>query len=298
MKCIFIGGADRSGTTMLASLLSKIERSVVTPESLFKSEVESTKPFCKEHYCQKLQKHPRFCTWGVDIELLKKQNITSYEDFYRCLIEQYNSGSKFDYWIDHSPNNMAYSTNLDSLFSNCYFIHIVRDGRAVAFSQTPLEWGANTYLAASKAWLNNITYGFITESLFPERTLLVKYEDLLLNSEKEIARILKFLGTPETVSGKGNGRDFLPEFSKNQHKLVGKEPDQTRANAWLKKMTPQDIADFQYYATRALGLLGYEVIDTHHQKVTKTHIFLQYIKEIVRKKIINPRRYHKSRNKY
>ena len=60
MKCIFIGGADRSGTTMLASLLSKIEKSVVTPESLFKNEVLAEQPFCTKIYCDLLENNERF----------------------------------------------------------------------------------------------------------------------------------------------------------------------------------------------------------------------------------------------
>ncbi|WP_413693898.1 hypothetical protein [Psychromonas sp. KJ10-2] len=150
--------------------------------------------------------------------------------------------------------------------------------------------GENTFLHSSRAWLNKILYGFITQTLFPEKTILVKYEDLLRDSEKEIAKILTLLGNPELeeVTLKG---DFVPEFSKKQHSLVGKTPDISRANAWQSKLTNQEIADFQYYAAHTLEVLGYELMDTENTKVTKGHMIKQFLKEMWFKKVVNPRQY-------
>lgn len=291
MKCIFIGGADRSGTTMLASLLSKIDQSVVTPESLFKNEVLVEQPFCTKIYCDLLENNERFKSWALDITSLKKVGHSSFEDFYSDLIDLYNERRGAQYWIDHSPNNLVYSKWLNDVFSECYFIHIVRDGRAVAQSQVPLEWGSNTYLDASRAWNNKILYGFITQTLFPNKTLLVKYEDLLHNEENEISRIVSFLNNPKIIDLNGIKNDFLPEFTKSQHALVGKAPDAIRASAWKGKMTKQNIADFQYYAKDTLNLLDYKLIEIDGFKVTKLHLIKEYLKEIWFKKFVNPKKY-------
>jgi len=295
MKCIFIGGADRSGTTMLASLLSNIVGSVVTPESLFKTEIPFEYPIRIENYSNKLTEDQRFKRWGVDLEKIKNKEYLSYHDVYQDILNLYSSNKKVKYWIDHSPNNLMYAKLLNSTFNNCYFIHIVRDGRAVAHSQIPLEWGDNTYLHSSKSWLNKILYGFITQNLFPKRTILIKYEDLLLDSEKEIAKILKILG--ETVIMENDVLDdgFVPEFSKAQHSLVGRPPDSTRAYAWKDKLTEQNIADFQYYSGDALELLGYELVNVKTKKITKKHIIKEFFKEIWFKKCVNPRKYNSKR---
>ncbi|MEP0356774.1 sulfotransferase [Paraglaciecola sp.] len=297
MKCIFIGGADRSGTTMLASLLRGIHGSVVTPESLFKTDVGFPQPFSSEKYCDKLNTHPKFKHWNVDLDGISTHKYSSYKDFYECLLKRYNSNKQVDYWIDHSPNNLVYSKLLNSIFNDCYFIRIVRDGRAVARSQIPLEWGENTYLQSSKAWLNKILYGFITQSLFPDRTILVKYEDLLSNHSNEIGRLLQFLGKPKMANGEATSQEFVPEFSKKQHTLVGKPPNTNRADAWKKELTQQNIADFQYYASEALNALGYELVNVKEVKITKAHIFAEYLKELLFKKIVNPSKYKKARSK-
>jgi len=290
MKCIFIGGADRSGTTMLASLLANIKDSVVAPESLFKTDIPFDYPISIESYSQQLNKDKRFIRWGVDLRQLNKTGYQSYDAVYQDILSLYSSNPSPQYWIDHSPNNLMYAKLLNSTFKESYFIHIVRDGRAVANSQIPLEWGENTFLQSSRAWLNKILYGFMAQSLFPEKTILIKYEDLLLDSEKEIAKILTLLGNPQLNDGSINN-DFVPEFSKKQHALVGKAPETSRSQAWKAKLTQQNIADFQYYASDALSTLGYELIDTGGVKVTRKHMVKEFFKEMWFKKVINPREY-------
>jgi len=278
----------------LASLLSKIEKSVVTPESLFKTEIKFEQPICTKTYCESLEKNTRFEPWQVDVSELKSISHLNYQGFYKDLVQLYNGERDVDFWIDHSPNNLAYSKKLNSVFDDCYFIHIVRDGRAVAQSQIPLEWGANTYLDAAKTWQNKILYGFITESLFPSRTIVVKYEDLLIDSEKQVQRLVAFLGNPLVKDEIEIDNDFLPEFTKKQHALVGKKPDKNRAYAWKGQLTQQNIADFQYYAKETLELLDYEIIN-NNCKVTKLHIAKEYIKELWVKKVLNPRIYKENR---
>ena len=260
MKCIFIGCADRSGTTMIASLLSNIKGSVVTSESLFKTEIPFEYPISIDTYSEKLTRDKRFQRWGVDVDHLKNKEYLSYDDVYQQILNLYSPNKKIDYWIDHSPNNLMHAKLLHSTFKDCYFIHIVRDGRAVAHSQIPLEWGENTFLQSSKSWVNKILYGFIAQSLFPERTILIKYEDLLTDSNKEIEKVLALIGNVELNKEETLNNNFVPDFSKGQHFLVGQEPDNSRAQAWTNKLTVQDIADFQYYSGYALNTLGYELI--------------------------------------
>ncbi|WP_413693899.1 sulfotransferase [Pseudoalteromonas sp. KJ10-2] len=141
MKCIFIGGADRSGTTMLASLLSTIKDSVVTPESLFKTDIPFEYPISIHAYSQNLAEDKRFKRWNTDISELKDKDYLSYSEVYHDILSLYAQDKSVGYWIDHSPNNLMYAKLLNATFEDCYFIHIVRDGRAVAHSQIPLEWG-------------------------------------------------------------------------------------------------------------------------------------------------------------
>lgn len=295
MKCIFIGGADRSGTTMLASLLSNIKDSVVTPESLFKTEIPFEYPISINAYSEKLTRDKRFQRWGVDIAHLENKEYLSYDDVYQQILNLYSPNKKIEYWIDHSPNNLMHAKLLHSTFKDCYFIHIVRDGRAVAHSQIPLEWGENTFLQSSKSWLNKILYGFIAQSLFPEKTILIKYEDLLTDSSKEIEKILALIGNVELNKDDALNSDFVPDFSKGQHSLVGKVPDNSRSQAWKNKLTVQDVADFQYYSAYALDILGYELIDVKNIKITKVHIIKEFFKEIWLKKVINPRKFKAKR---
>jgi hypothetical protein len=77
MKKILIGGADRSGTTMLGSLLGSIPNSIVTPESLFKTEV-TFELFNSDEYRQKLNKNWRFKTWNVEDDFWLGEKLESF----------------------------------------------------------------------------------------------------------------------------------------------------------------------------------------------------------------------------
>jgi hypothetical protein len=295
MKSIFIGGADRSGTTLLASLLSCIEASVVTPESSFKTELLFDEPIDSMAYSKKLQLNSIFQRWNVDLKYIENKKHKCYEEYYFDLLHEYRPGKEIRYWIDHTPNNLRYSKQLNSVFKDCAFIHIVRDGRAIANSQIPLEWGTNTFLTAAKDWLNKLLYGAITQNLFPDRTILVKYEDLLNKESETIKSILDFLNIKEISKTEYLDASFLPEFTKKQHSLVGRPVDKSRSQSWLSELSDQNITDFQYYAKDALELLGYELVDTQNKKVTKTHLVKEYLKELWFKKVINPIHYKKIR---
>jgi LPS sulfotransferase NodH len=295
MKCIFIGGADRSGTTLLASLLSCIEGSVVTPESLFKTEITFEEPINTIEYSKKLNLNPNFKRWNVDLSNLNNIKHKDYKEYYSNLLCQYKPDKKIRYWIDHTPNNLRYSRQLNDVFDDCFFIHIVRDGRAVANSQISLEWGANTFLAAAKDWMNKLLYGAVTENLFPTRTISIRYEDLLDDQSPTIKSILDFIGIKETNETKSIDSSFLPEFTKSQHSLVGKGPDRSRSMDWKSKLSTQNIADYQYYAGDILMQMGYELVDTKNTKVTKSHLVRETFKELWFKKVINPSRYIRNR---
>ncbi|MGJ8582346.1 MAG: sulfotransferase [Psychromonas sp.] len=99
MQCIFIGGADRSGTTMLASLLSKIKDSVVTPESLFKTDIPFEYPISTSVYLDKVSNDQRFKRWNTDINSMQQKHYHSYDQVYQDILSLYAPNKNINYWI-------------------------------------------------------------------------------------------------------------------------------------------------------------------------------------------------------
>lgn len=267
MNPIFIGGCDRSGTTFLGSLLGTHQQSLCVPESQFIIEVLNGSNFKIDDIepravLEMIRKHPRFKIWAIDVDdLAVDQSINSYSSLIEHIVKHYgekNAQPTPHFWVDHTPSNIKYVATLLEIFPNAKMIHLVRDGRAVASSLLPLIWGPRSVDKAAYFWLTNLAYGLAAEALYgSNRIMRVKYEELVNETESTLQAICSFIGMeyqPNMVQGDGFK---VPSFTRKQHALVGKKPNQTRVNAWQKKLTPRQIEIFESTTANMLNYLGY-----------------------------------------
>jgi hypothetical protein len=269
---VFIGGCERSGTTLLGSLLGANEEAVVLPESRFKyyiirgikrnraddaisKSITGDKKFAHLKMDAKHVKDIAFTDLGVARATVQFVN--------RYSAERGLAKPTLRYWVDHNPDNLANAKMLIENFPGAKFIHIVRDGRGVASSVMRLDWGPNTILKAAQWWLQKLSVCLAAELYLPrEKILRVKYEDLVLQPDATLNKICEFLGMrfhPSMVAGDGS---FVSAYTQKQHALVGKLPQASRANDWCNKLSPFEVSCFEKYAGQMLDLLGY---DRRHQ---------------------------------
>lgn len=274
IRPVFIGGCDRSGTTMLGSMLGAARGAVCTPESSFPAELTRRvlgPGISRRELIDRLLAHPRFVWWEVaerPPEVWRDDEPASLDDLRRLLawaVTAYardQEGTSLPatgeaVWVDHSPHNLRDAKALIALYPEAKFIHIVRDGRAVAASILPLDWGPNTVRTAAWWWMGELAHAFAGEAnVGAERVRRVRYEDVLRDPETELGSLCRFAGLEcgrEAVEG---GRFRVPE-SEIFHRLVGRPPDPSRAEAWRAKLSPRQIAIFEGVAGDLLDLLGY-----------------------------------------
>jgi hypothetical protein len=136
---------------------------------------------------------------------------------------------------------------------------LVRDGRGVAASVLPLDWGPNDVLRAADYWMARCAVGLAAElQLGPDRVMRVRYEDLLANPEKTLRGIATFAGLDyEPAMARGTGH-WPNRYNERQHRLVGQPPDQSRAESWQQSLTPRQIEIFESAAGEFLETLGYQ----------------------------------------
>lgn len=266
---IFIGGCDRSGTTLLGSMMGSHDKCVCVPESQFIIDIINGSKFDANsidslHILKLISNHPRFKLWGIILDpapFAKRNRTTTYSRLIEWLVTKYgeaNRKAQFDYWVDHTPSNVKYASALFSLYPNAKLIHIIRDGRSVASSIIPLNWGPKTIDQAAYFWLKNLSYGLAAESAFgPNLILRVKYEDLVLNPEQTLKLICEFINLdyqPHMINGTGFN---LPAYTRKQHMLVGSKPDPSRINAWENNLSSREIEIFENITGDMLTYLGY-----------------------------------------
>ncbi len=262
-RSVFIGGASRSGTTMLGAMLGSHSAAIVTPESQFKFDTELIKKAsdpARHDIFTSIESHPRFKVWdlmpnwdGFDGKGLSSSVLG--------LVDQYAANckkSEASFWIDHTPTNLRYSQFLDQHYPGCLFIHIVRDGRAVMASQFALDWGSNDPIFASLKWIEPLCVGLACEAAFKDRCIRIQYEELVKYPEKECRRICDFLNItfePNMIAG----ADFrVPSYTESQHQLVGQAPDPQRIDDWQNALRAEDIRIFESMTFDLLPMMGYE----------------------------------------
>ena len=269
MRPIFIFGCERSGTTLLGSLLGSHSRCVTTPEAQFVADayrqcLARDATFNLNSSLDRIKNNFRFKLWNIDVsaQAAERAGVTSYDALIFFLAKTYAAGvgkENATVWVDHTPSNVKAAATLSELFPEAKFIHLVRDGRAVVASIKSLEWGVHDTRQLSQQWVAKVGYGLAAESyLGAEKATRVSYEELTHSAEETLRRVCAFAGLTyedEMVAGTGFA---VPKYTKKQHGLVGTPPDPARANAWMKRLSPQDIQTFEHSSRDMLSYLGYK----------------------------------------
>lgn len=269
LKPIFIGGCPRSGTTFLGDLLGAASESIVVPESQFKTQEYNETYSAKnlKNTIKDINNNYRFKVWNIELaeEDIRLLNIKSYNNLIKYIVSKYakqksNRDRSLKYWIDHTPGNFKDIKLLAELFPDAKYIHLVRDGRAVANSIIPLFWGPNSIIGSAKWWQKHLNYALEAESFFDESQILrIKYEHLITKPEIILNEICDFANLEYSKEMVQGGNFKKPEYTRHQHNLVGKSPDISRLFAWEKKLTNRDIELFEYFANDYLILFNYKL---------------------------------------
>jgi hypothetical protein len=292
---IFIAGCDRSGTTLLGDLLGKSRWSITTPESQFIHDLliqiglgsfrspEAAAAWLLEHF--------RYVAWDMPLTLRELADLIDLERprvtienliaSYARLTHPEKHGA--DVWIDHTPDNFKYQAMLKRLFPEARFIHIVRDGRAVCASIMPLDWGPNNAYTASRHWSTRLQEAMAVEVAEGDNCLRVRFEDLLSQPQEVIRRICGFIDLPFDASLLDGGGLAVPAFSRDQHRLVGKPIDASRADDWRRKLSAAEIRDFESYplAHTLLSRMGYQTRSEDPPHLSSLRILGRYCHEFV-----------------
>jgi len=200
-------------------------------------------------------------------------------------------------WIDHTPTNFRRGLTLLRMFPEARFIHLVRDGRAVAASLLPLDWGPNNTLHAAEFWMARCAAGLAAESqLGPERVLRVRYEDLVGDPSAALRRIAGFAGLdyqPAMAEGTGLQPNL---YNEEQHQLVGHPPDRSRLEGWRQSLTPRQIEIFEAEAGEFLTTLGYVPLHgIRARPATQIEVLRMRLGDLARRTGNNLRRHRRAR---
>lgn len=267
MKPIFVCGCERSGTTMLGSILGSHSSVICIPESRFFEPVYKSimnNEYDPETAINTIKNHIKFKLWDLVIENGIESDLAKYPDkLIIKLIDLYKrkNNKKANIWVDHTPLNINYLPLLNNLFPDAKMIHIVRDGRAVAASVLKLDWGPNIVTKAATWWISRLSYGFAAESYFNSKKIMrVYYEDLLNYPEKTLIKICEFVNIIYDKSMLSGNGFKVSEYTLKQHQLVGTKINKSRIDDWKKQLTKREVELFESTAGKMLVYLHYKLM--------------------------------------
>ena len=275
MKKVFIIAIPRSGTSWLQGMLATL------PEIATVRETHLT-----DCYLRRLTDR-----WRQEQEDLAPDGlkaILTEAEFYDCIrafsdrifdkILTFNPSAEIV--LEKTPGNLNFVELLDKLYPDAYFIHVIRDPRAVVASHLALKKEAwswiqphQTHVDIAQKWVKAIEKRDRAAELLQERFLEVRYEDLKRDRNAVLLNISNFLGLNYSLEQLSQ---LIPQVSaqdldRSKADFLQQNPFyDTRANffrrgeidSWKRELSEHQIAEIE--------AICFDMMKAHHyQPVAK-----------------------------
>jgi hypothetical protein len=242
-----------------------------------------------------------FRNWEIDLDPDQApldQMAGSCRALLEWIVTQYAmklNKSDVRYWIDHTPPNFRFMPLLLETFPDLKAIHLVRDGRAVAASVIPMDWGPNSTPRAAIWWVESICFGMAAETTLPaQRIARVRYEDIVREPVATIGRLCRFIGIEPEPQMTAEAGYRTPSHLRGTHALVGKRPNADRINVWEKVLTPRQIELFEAYSGQMLAMLKYDMkFGSRARRMDRSERISAFIREFWSSFVGNPIRHRR-----
>jgi len=281
----FVVGATRSGTTLLRLMLDAHPEVGIPSETHFFHKLikrGERRRLTPELMADTIITHKRWGDFRLDPDDLRVRlgavEPFNLSDGLRAFYGLYAEKQGKTRWGDKTPGYLRYMRRIEWVLPEARFIHLIRDGRDVALSVLPMNWGPETIIEAAELWVERVTLARENGTTV-QHYMEVKYEDLIADTETELRRVSDFLELPWDAAVldyheraeerlKEKARDLPRKASRGDqpaaarmasHAMARKPPDPKRIGRWRTEMSREDRAAYESVAGDLLAELGYEV---------------------------------------
>jgi hypothetical protein len=285
---IFLLGSPRSGTTLLRLLLSAHPDIVIAPESSFLTWFAPTYGDWTEADCDTersatfvddLMAARKFVTWGIDAAsvrgAIQSRRPQSYVELASIPYELYcdKVGKPNARWGDKNNIHMDFVPQINEMFPDCVFLHIVRDVRDCFTSGEDIRKLASDspYKPNLAADATEFATGWDTQnqhtladlaSIDSNRWASIRYEDLVVDARATLAPVLESWGMAWddamlAFHEENRAKQLEPVETSDWKKLVSQPITASQVGRFREQLREDDIAALESAALTTLTQFRY-----------------------------------------
>jgi protein-tyrosine sulfotransferase len=243
-RLIFVGGAARSGTTLVQNMLDCHPAIFGGPEFLHLNDI------------MKLRNKMFSSIDRGKIDIICSRDELDWEignmieSFFLSLADKNNS----KFYSEKTPDNVLIFSDLIKIFPAAHCIHIVRDPRATIASMFQVGergkregWNTQDFthsLTAAIYYIKKcLNSGFHAYKNSPEKVLTITYEKLIIKPEETTKEICKFLNIDWSermlfpTEKKHSGEKAIVNKVWYTNEMFHRNPDAKQVDKWKKNLS-------------------------------------------------------------
>jgi hypothetical protein len=164
-------------------------------------------------------------------------------------------------WGEKTPHHTLHWETIREGFPNLKVVHLVRDGRDVALSFRAAPFGPKHVYPAAHHWVRYLSAAEAAGAALSEGAfLVVRYEDLVSQPERELRRVCAHLGESYDPAMLGYHEQGIPyPTDKRNSRNLARPVQADLVERWRGRLTDREQRIFEAVAGDHLQRYGYPV---------------------------------------
>lgn len=255
---IFVGGAGRSGTTLLRVILDTHSRIACGPEI-------KVIPVVANLWAQF---QTTFAPYLAEAQVSAGDVDRAFQALIAGVIDPLRRHAGKPRVAEKTPNNVFFFRHLHRMFPEATYVHVVRDGRDVVASLLTMDWRGpdgqridytTDATLAARYWANSViaARSFQSATQGQSRFFELRYEDLVARPESCLRALFDYLGEPWEPQVLAYHHRERSLGSESSAEAVRKPIYSTATGRWRTDLDAAQRAAVKREAGKVLVELGY-----------------------------------------
>jgi hypothetical protein len=270
---IFIAGPERSGTNLIYALLGShpniaMSRRTNMWRHFYNQYGDLSRPKNFERCLSMMMRYKRLLKLNPDPDRIRRefwQGEQTYGRLFALLEEHHAEQIGKPRWGDKSLNTERWADAIFAAYPTARMIHLLRDPRD-RFSSSLRRWEfiRSGVGGAAALWLRTVRLASRNNARYPERYMIVRYEDLAGRTEETLRQICSFVDehyAPEMLA-MGGARKFRERGGNSSY--GPREPGRISTSSvgkYRQVLSRQQVLFLQAFAAGSMRRYGYAPMD-------------------------------------